>query len=82
MDERDQQARDREAQEENQTEQMTHKRIYKNGLMYHRYRFSLWGNIKVWFCRRFGHQLNNDKNYEWCERCGLVHEEIYHKQNR
>ena len=52
----------------------------KKGLLYHRYRFGIIGNIKVWFCRAFGHQANNIRKHEWCERCGLAHEEIYYKQ--
>ena len=53
--------------------------FYKNNLLYHRYKFSFWKNIKVWFCRRFGHQISNDPSSHCCQRCGLAYEEIYHK---
>lgn len=55
------------------------KKIYRNGLMHHQYRFGF-KNIKVWFCRTFGHQVNNNFNHKWCQRCGLATTEIYHKQ--
>jgi len=48
------------------------------GLLYHRFRFGLIGNLKVLTCRIFGHRLNNNPAYHWCERCGMVYEEIYH----
>lgn len=56
------------------------KRKYKKGLMYHRYNFGLLQNIKVWICRRFGHEVNSKVENKWCERCGLFYGEIYHKQ--
>lgn len=60
------------------------KEIIINGLLYHRYRFG-WKNIKVWFCRVFGHQISNKVNIDnfytgCCQRCGLAYEEIYYKQ--
>ncbi len=59
-----------------------HKSIYIKGLLYHRYRFSFYKNIKVFICRIFGHELNNTEKHHWCNRCGLAYEEIYHKQNQ
>lgn len=56
------------------------KNTYRKGLLHHRYRFGLIGNLKVWFCRTFGHRVNNDVAYKCCERCGLFYGEIYHKQ--
>lgn len=54
--------------------------VYINGLMYHHYRFGLRQNIKVATCRLFGHQLNNNVDHKWCQRCGLFYGEIYHLQ--
>lgn len=56
--------------------------FYKNNLLYHRYKFNVWKNLKVWFCRRFGHQINNDPSYHCCGRCGLAYSEIYHRVGR
>lgn len=53
----------------------------KKGLLYHGYRFGLFGNIKVWFCRSFGHEINEDVNHQWCNRCGLFYGEIYSNQH-
>jgi hypothetical protein len=52
----------------------------KDGLLYHRYRFNFYTNIKVFVCRLFGHRINKKEDHEWCNRCGLAYEEIYHKQ--
>lgn len=57
------------------------KHIYRKGLLHHHYRFGLLKNIKVWFCRTFGHQVNNNVEHKWCQRCGLFYGEIYHKQD-
>lgn len=57
------------------------KDVYRKGLLHHKYRFGLIGNIKVWFCRTFGHELNKNVEHKWCERCGMFYGEIYHKQN-
>lgn len=46
-------------------------------MIYHRYRFGILKNIKVWFCRTFGHQINDNPSHHWCERCGLAYEECY-----
>jgi len=54
--------------------------IYRKGLMQHHYRFGLLKNIKVWFCRTFGHKMNDEKKHQWCDRCGLASSEIYHSQ--
>jgi hypothetical protein len=54
--------------------------VYINGLMHHHFRFGLKQNIKVATCRIFGHQINNNVEHKWCERCGLFYGEIYHKQ--
>ena len=56
------------------------KKRYRKGLLHHNYRFGLIGNLKVWFCRNFGHRLNNDVKHKWCEICGMYYGEIYHKQ--
>jgi len=56
----------------------TQKRIYRKGLLHHRYKFKLKQNIKVWFCRTFGHRIDNSPSSGSCERCGLCYEEIYH----
>ena len=56
-----------------------HKYIYRKGLMHHDYRFGIWKNLKVWFCRTFGHKMNDNNNHGWCDRYGLAHTEIYHK---
>ena len=47
-------------------------------MKHHKFRFGIKGNIKVLFCRIFGHKLNNNPQNLWCERCGLAYEEIYH----
>jgi hypothetical protein len=46
-------------------------------MRHHKLRFGLKGNIKVIICRIFGHRINNDPRYHWCERCGLAYEECY-----
>lgn len=56
------------------------KQVYRGGLLHHRYRFGVLKNIKVWFCRTFGHRVDNDVKGKCCERCGLYYGEIYHKQ--
>lgn len=56
------------------------KYIYRKGLLHHRYRFALKRNLKVWFCRTFGHEISTDVKLKCCERCGLYYGEIYHKQ--
>jgi len=39
--------------------------------------------MKLWFwkgqlmCRLFGHRLNSNPDYNWCERCNLAYEEIH-----
>lgn len=50
-------------------------------MKYHKYRFGIWKNIKVWFCRTFGHQLNESPKNHWCERCGLAYEECYYPKD-
>jgi len=50
----------------------------KNGLLYHKYSFRIKQNLKVWFCRMFGHELNKNVEDKWCNRCGLFYGEIYH----
>lgn len=49
-------------------------------MKHHKFRFGIIGNIKVLICRIFGHRLNDNQHYEWCQRCGLAYSEIYHKQ--
>ena len=46
-------------------------------LIHHRFRFGIVGNLKVVNCRMFGHKINNNPAHPWCERCGMVYEEIY-----
>jgi hypothetical protein len=46
-------------------------------MQYHKFRFGLKGNIKVFICRIFGHRINENPAYHWCERCGLAYEECY-----
>lgn len=46
-------------------------------MRYHKLRFGIKGNIKVILCRIFGHRINNDPRYHWCERFGLAYEECY-----
>lgn len=29
------------------------------------------------FCRLFGHRVNANPSWHWCERCGLAYEEIH-----
>ena len=57
------------------------KKVYRKGLLHHHYRFrhGLWQNVKIWFCRTFGHEVNTNVEHKWCERCGLFYGEIYHK---
>lgn len=50
-------------------------------MIYHKYRFGLKGNFKVWLCRRFGHRLNENPDHDWCERCSLAYSECYHPIN-
>ena len=56
------------------------KDYYKNNILYHKYRFGLIGNFKVFICRKFGHRMNDNPEHEWCGRCGLCNTEIYHKK--
>ena len=56
------------------------KQVYRKGLLHHNYRFGIIQNIKVWFCRTLGHEINSNKDNEWCERCGMAYLEIYNKQ--
>jgi hypothetical protein len=56
------------------------KLVYRRGLLHHRYRFGLLRNLKVFICRTFGHQMNDNMEHEWCQRCGLCSTEIYLKQ--
>lgn len=30
-------------------------------------------------CKLFGHRINENPDYHWCERCGLAYSEIYFK---
>ena len=50
-------------------------------MIYHRYRFGIKGNFKVLLCRIFGHRLNENPAFHWCERCGLYYGECYHPEN-
>ena len=50
-------------------------------MQYHRYRFGFIGNIKVLLCKIFGHRLNEDPKYAWCERCNLAYSECYYPKN-
>lgn len=45
---------------------------------YHKFRFGFIGNIMVLLCRLFGHRLNENPSYHWCERCKLDYSEIYY----
>ena len=47
-------------------------------MIYHKYRFGLLKNIKVFICKKFGHRINENPAYHWCERCGLAYEECYY----
>ena len=38
-------------------------------------------NIDTLVCRLFGHKLNNNPSNNWCGRCSLSYEEIYHPKN-
>ena len=51
----------------------------KEKLKHHRFKLSLglWHMTKVIVCKSVGHELNSNPNHNWCERCGLCHEEIY-----
>lgn len=53
---------------------------YINGLVHHNYRFGLKNNFKVFICRLFGHRINDNKKFEWCNRCGLAYFDIYINQ--
>ena len=46
-------------------------------MKYHKYRFGLIRNFKVFLCKTFGHRLNEDPSHHWCGRCGLCYEECY-----
>lgn len=48
---------------------------------YHTYRFSFRKNIKVAICKIFGHRINDNPAFHWCERCGLAYEECYHPKD-
>ena len=52
-----------------------------NKMKYHKFRFRFKKNIKVLICRIFGHRINNNPEFEWCERCGLAYEECYYPKN-
>lgn len=54
--------------------------VYRRGLLHHHYRFGLLKNLKVFICRTLGHQMNDNMEYMWCQRCGMCSTEIYHKQ--
>jgi len=54
------------------------KKYDKSRLLYHNYRFGFIGNIRVLFCRLFGHRVSENPKYNNCSRCGLCYEEIYH----
>lgn len=66
---------------------LSKKSVYINGLLYHSYRFG-WNpfrgksNWNVLICRTMGHEKNKIQKHEWCQRCGLCNEEIYHLQNK
>lgn len=47
-------------------------------MIYHKFRFGLFGNFNVLLCRIFGHRINNHPKYETCERCGLAYSECYY----
>ena len=53
----------------------------ENVMIYHNYKFGLRGNVSVFLCKLFGHRLNEDPKYAWCERCGLCYEECYYPKN-
>ena len=50
-------------------------------MQYHSFRFGFVGNFKVLLCRIFGHRLNEDPSFSWCERCNLCYEECYYPKN-
>lgn len=47
-------------------------------MKYHGLRFGIWKNVKVLFCRAFGHRINENPANHWCERCNLAYEECYY----
>ena len=50
-------------------------------MTYHKYRFGLRENIKVFLCRTFGHRLNENPAHHWCERCKLYYGECYYPED-